>query len=352
MGIKKHLISLIEDSVEKVSDLEPMTKITDLATETKNSAKNVLDSLSENEFLESITDSLSDAKSKSHYLMDNLVGPVFADETIYRSFLEKMATFHTHATENPAYQKVIDGLAHTPGYGGGQFHRLVDGRHSLMGAMESLKDEFPNLPMYDRLTASLDHLWADFHSSTGIPVIAFDNMAQFNTFCETLHLPKSFVADFLTTNSTEVISSALTIIPVLFRFDEMQANEFAQVAARVGVYTAGGTQFELLGSLFSLSMLGKAIFDTHHDGESVSSIVVEATKEGGWSAGFLATTAVMPFPFSIAAAILLTGVRARIESDGIEATIESSTEIFSSTFNWIKEDGVSKLTDLIQSSVK
>ncbi|MFQ5963286.1 MAG: hypothetical protein ACE5KZ_03270 [Candidatus Scalinduaceae bacterium] len=87
--------------------------------------------------------------------------------------------------------------------------------------------------------------------------------------------------------------------------------DFAKVAGRIGVLTVGSTQFEILSSLFA-SMLGKAFFDTIHEGESITGILKEATIEGGGTGASLATIAILPFPFSIVGAVLLIALNLQV----------------------------------------
>lgn len=328
---------LIKENVAKALESQSIRKAVEQIETIKNS-----------EMTTNIFKQVDNVRAKVSNISNDLVGSLLSDEGLYRSLVEYFSKVHSHVGESEAIKAVIDGLAHTKGYGGGGFHRLVDGRHSIIGALESLGKECPDMPYLDRISGALGHLWSDFNSVSGIPVLAFDNMDQFREVCKALHLSPAFLKDVLTVNSTELLNSALTIIPVLFHLNEMQAAEFAKVAARIGIYTAAGNQFEILGSLFSLTMLGKAFFDVYHTGESPLHIITEAGKESGWVGASLASVAVLPFPFSIAGPIFLTIVRSRIETEGLDATVEASSEYFKDLYHWIHVDGLERLKDSLE----
>ncbi len=90
-------------------------------------------------------------------------------------------------------------------------------------------------------------------------------------------------------------------------------------------------------------MLGKAFFDTIHEGEPIAGILKEATIEGAWTGASLATICILPFPFSIVGAVLLVGLKSQVESNGFEAVIANQKEQFDSVFEWIKDEGISTL---------
>lgn len=287
--------------------------------------------------MEAVSKNLSETYSRT-------IGAVLSESNIHNAFLETLSQLHSHAQETDAYRAAIDSLAHAKGFGGAAFHRIADGQHSLFGAMDAIRENCPDADFGDRLAGALSHLWSDFHSSIGVPAFSFENMESFNAFCDALHLSPETVQDFLTINSTELLGSALTIIPALFRFNEMQAEEFASLAGRLGILTAfSGGQAEIISGLFALAMLGKAYFMSLHEGESTISIVTAAAKEGGWTGGSLVTVALLPFPFSIAAVFALTRIRSHIETNGLEASAKMVEDYTKEFMEWVKEIDLSSM---------
>ena len=338
----------LESAAEKLSTAggSSSDKLMEGLSSLKSNIPDKFSSLQQISEIESVATALDQAhrfKSGLFNLGEKVIGPLLTDLDVYKSILSSLEHFHNHASENPAIKAAMDSLAHVKGYGGAGFHRIADGRHSFLGAFEGVSADLPNIPAIDRILGVTEHLWHDFHSTVGIPIASFASHESFTKFCDALHLSPSIVQDFLSLNSTEVLSSALTIIPVMFRLDEMQAADFAKAAVRVGILTISGGQAEIFGSLFSLAMLGKAFSDVYHEGESYVEIMMEAFKEGGWTTASVVSFGLLPFPVSISVAIVLPLLRAKIEADGIESVLQNSQEYFSAIQSWIQDLDLSSM---------
>ena len=313
------------------------------ATAIKNAVTDGVTNLVQLDAVAASLKQLSELTGGASIYADKILGPLMTSDEAYGALLGQLSKLHNHASENPVIRATIDRLAHTPGYGGAGFHRISDGRHSIQGALEAVAAELPEIPAMERIAGSFSHLWHDFHSAVGIPIISFANHEAFRSFCDGLHLSPGLVQDVLAINSTELLGSALAILPTLFRLDEMQAADFARVAGRMGILTVAGGQAEIIGSLFALAMLGKAFFEAHHEGESVAEVLVQAAKEGGWTAASVASFALLPLPVSVSLAVALPILRAKVEANGLDATLTEAHEYFGSLIQWIQDGGLSRL---------
>lgn len=252
---------------------------------------------------------------------------LFSSKEYYLSALEYISSkYHIHS-ENPAIREVIDGLAHLKGYGGGQFHRIADGRHSIPGAFKAVNENLPDLELSEKIKGTFSHLWSDFHSSKGISLVSFDGLESFDKFCNTLGLNNKLINDLFSVNSSEAIGSALSIIPVIFKMNEMEASDFAKAAGRLGILTAiGEGQFEAVSGIFTLILLGRSFYLSNIEDTSTSKILTDCWVEGGFTAVSLGLTQLLPLPINIVIPLLIVGLKNKVHEHGLRDGIEIYNE--------------------------
>ena len=273
--------------------------------------------------LSELKDGVSGIIENAGEKLDNITGfslPVLlASEGYYKKVVDYLnETYHIH-NENPAIQEVMDSLAHAKGYGGAAFHRIADGRHSITGAWESVSKAYPDMETGEKIKGIFGHLWSDFHSRVGVALFSFDNHESFKEFCDSLHLSPKLVQDLFTVNSTELIGTSLSVIPTLFRLNEMEATDFARVASRLGILTAiGQGQFEAVSGVFSLVMLGKSFYMAKTNGLPVTDIFQDCWVEGGFTAVTLGMTQLLPIPFNLVVPFLIVGLKNSVHEHGLQ----------------------------------
>lgn len=298
------------------------------------------------EVIEGFKDKVLDYKNLGSKFVSNNLPEMLQEQTFYRSIIDYLNSNFGHHLESETAHKIIDGVAHSKEVGGAIYHRLTDQRHSIVGAFSSLSEHAPEMSGLEKTKDTFLHLWADIHSVQGLPIFSItkDNLDQISS---TLHLPKSFIADFMTFNSTEILSTTLSVIPTIYNFSEMQSQDFAKAAARLGMLTVGGSQFEALSSVISLSLLGKAFFDASHEGVSNIEILKDIGVEGGFTGLSLGATALLPFPFSLAAPILIVGFKQKVHEVGFEEAYTS----YQDTLMDYKDSLIEKLGDIDLSDI-
>ncbi len=281
---------------------------------------------------------LPEIKDKFLSLTTCSLPAVLASDVYYEKVLNFLSqTYHVHK-ENPAVREVMDSLAHVKDYGGASFHRIADGRHSILGAFESVGSELKDIEQFEKIKGVFGHLWADFHSSVGVPLFSFDNYDSFKEFCRSLHLRPDLVLDLFTVNSTELIGSCLTIIPQLFRLDEMESIDFARVASKVGILTAFGQgQFEAVSGVFSLLMLGRSFYLAKLENVSSMELLKESFTEGGFTAASFVMVQATPFPLNFVIPFLIVGIKNKVNEEGFEGAFEHYRSGFDTQFEAIKD---------------
>jgi len=262
---------------------------------------------------------------------------LLASEAYYEKVVEYLnQAYHIHK-ENDAIRAFIDSLSHVKDYGGGQFHRIADGRHSIFGAFESVSDEFKNLEQFEKIKGVFGHLFTDLNSKTGIPLFSFDNYESFKEFCRSVHLKPELVQDLFSVNSTELIGTCLTIIPQIFNLNEMESIDFARLASKLGILTAiGQGQFEAVSGVFSLIMLGKSFYLAKYEGISIRELLNEISFEGGFTAASVLLVGFTPFPLNFIFPFLIVGIKNKVDEEGFKNTFEHYREDFNDQFDLIK----------------
>jgi hypothetical protein len=117
-----------------------------------------------------------------------------------------------------AYDTAID-AAYNAGTGGSSaFHHLLDGQHSVWGALKALKDVSSDDSFFEELIQSIEHLIRDLCSVSGInPLFSMtrDTFDAISLVVAPLGISKIDLADSLTINSVEVIGATMGIAAML-----------------------------------------------------------------------------------------------------------------------------------------
>lgn len=111
-----------------------------------------------------------------------------------------------------AYDRAIDAVYNATHIGGSRYHHLLDGQHTIWGALEAVKNVSPNDSFARQLTEASEHLLRDSMSVSGInPFLspsAFESIAGFG---ESLGISRAYLADALTINGPELLGGAVAL---------------------------------------------------------------------------------------------------------------------------------------------
>jgi hypothetical protein len=67
-------------------------------------------------------------------------------------------------------------------YIGGNWHRLYDGGHSLVGSWKAVSESFPDLGALDQLGIWANEYWKDLITTRGMPIVALDHADNLNEY--------------------------------------------------------------------------------------------------------------------------------------------------------------------------
>ncbi|MCI0454758.1 MAG: hypothetical protein L0Y68_07165 [Candidatus Dadabacteria bacterium] len=148
-----------------------------------------------------------------------LTGDVLAEDApgeVGHSLAQILAEKFNHNFD--AYDKAID-AAYNAGTGGSSaLHHLLDGQHSIWGALEAVKDEFPDDTFLQELIQAIEHLIRDLCSISGInPLFSMtrDTFEAISSVVAPLGISKIYLADALTINGVEVLGATMLIPAML-----------------------------------------------------------------------------------------------------------------------------------------
>ncbi len=126
---------------------------------------------------------------------------------------------------------------------GGSYHRLFDGGHTITGAVKAVS-EAPIDDTFTRQTiGTMEALLRDVSTKRGLPLATwdkptFDSVAQ--TLESNLGIPKAWLYDINTFDASEVLGASIGVVAVALNWNRADTEQFAQMAAGMGLSAAVG----------------------------------------------------------------------------------------------------------------
>lgn len=116
------------------------------------------------------------------------------------------------------YDSAVDSIYNSTHVGGSQYHHLIDGQHSILGAFEAIKGVHTDDSFLKEMLESGEHLLRDTASVSGINPFFGLTPQQFESLSETVKhigISKPFLADALTINGPELLGGTIAIAATL-----------------------------------------------------------------------------------------------------------------------------------------
>lgn len=133
-----------------------------------------------------------------------------------------------------AYDRAIDSVYNLTHVGGSSLHHLVDGQHTIFGALRSVKDVSQDDSFFREFSEALEHLFRDTMSVSGInPIISF-TPDEFNKIAEVVKkfgISKPMLKDALTFNGPELIGGLLGISSLMFFSKTKDEGRLSELSA-------------------------------------------------------------------------------------------------------------------------
>jgi hypothetical protein len=167
-----------------------------------------------------------------------------------------------------AYDRAIDLVYNRTHVGGPTLHHNLDANHTWHGAIDALRDEFPDEHEFQHVLHASDHLLRDLTTPSGInPFLDPTDFQLAKDFLqETFHMQKSVVNDLLNINAAELLGATAATISLALGFGQRSTDQLGEYFSRLGFssYMAGNPALLMLTGV----CLAKVCYDLWN-GESV-----------------------------------------------------------------------------------
>ncbi len=186
------------------------------------------------------------------------------------------------------YDKAIDSIYLAQGTGGSRLHHLIDGQHDLLGAFSAARKALPDDSHGAELLGTAHHLGKDLFSVMGLPLFSLkpETFASASDWMsQHLGLSKSWQADLLQINGTELLGGALAAASLTLGIRQADAEQLSEIAGASGLAGA------LAANPLSLLAAGLALADAWKYRQENGSLPWRGLALGSASAGAAIATA-------------------------------------------------------------
>ncbi|SHF12197.1 hypothetical protein [Caloramator proteoclasticus] len=133
-----------------------------------------------------------------------------------------------------AYDRAIDSVYNLTRVGGSGLHHLVDGQHTIFGALRAVKDVSEDDSFFKELSEATEHLFRDSMSVSGInPFISFtpDEFNKLAEIAKKFGISKTMLKDALTFNGPELVGGLLGITSLMFFSKTKDEERLSELSA-------------------------------------------------------------------------------------------------------------------------
>jgi len=224
----------------------------------------------------------------SEYLSMALASP--GVEAMISSSLSRQ--FNVNST---VYDGAIDAIYNETRVGGSVLHHNVDGSHTWTGALEALREAFPNDPEHVRAYHATLHLARDLTTPSGInPLVNPESFVSAKHFLtESIGLSAHAANDLLNLNAAEVCGAGVAAVALALGMRRPELSSLGRLGGRLLLagYIAGNPALLLVSTV----CLGRACYGLWR-GDSLADLVGGLAVGGVTAAGFFATAAIVSGP--------------------------------------------------------
>ena len=210
------------------------------------------------------------------------------------------------------YDKAMDANYIATHIGGGHYHRLFDGSHTLWGAIKAGHAASPDDNIIQEAVGILRGLLRDVSTPAGLPIANW-NPETYRQVAEVLeskfHIPKSWFYDLNTYDAADLLGAAVGVVALIFSWNRADTETFSKLVAGMGLSAVFTANPLLL--ILTVVALGRAFHKAHHTGEYAQ--FVDGQFKGVVGTGAtLAAVSLVGAAGGPAAAALLAGLAAGI----------------------------------------
>jgi hypothetical protein len=192
-----------------------------------------------------------------------------------------------------AYDRAIDAVYNATHVGGSQLHHLVDGQHSLLGALAAVKDVAADDGFARELAQASEHLLRDTASVSGTNVlysIEPDTFQKVAGVAAHAGVSKSYLADAMTVNGSELLGGAIGLAAAIVVARRGQPEDLSRLSGAMLASSFASANPALLG------VAGASMAYALYKGEGKRACLVQAGRGAVVSGSVILVTNVLGGP--------------------------------------------------------
>ena len=210
------------------------------------------------------------------------------------------------------YDKAMDAVYVATHVGGGHYHRLFDGSHTIWGAIKAGHAASPDDNIIQEAIGILQGLLRDVSTPAGLPIANWEP-ETYRQVAEVLesnfHIPKSWFYDLNTYDAADLLGAAVGVVVLIFSWNRADTETFSKLVAGMGLSAVFTANPLLL--ILTVVALGKAFHKARQTGEYAE--FVDGQFKGAVGTGAtLAAVSLVGVAGGPAGAALLAGLAAGI----------------------------------------
>lgn len=166
------------------------------------------------------------------------------------------------------YDKAMDANYLATHIGGGNYHRLFDGGHTIWGAIRAGHAASPDDNIIQEAVGTLQGLLRDVSTPRGLPIANWDR-ETYRQVAETLesnfHIPKRWFYDINTYKPADLLGAAVGVVALIFSWNRADTETFSKLVAGMGLSAVFTANPLLL--ILTVVALGRAFHKARQTGE-------------------------------------------------------------------------------------
>lgn len=232
-----------------------------------------------------------------------------------------------------AYDRAIDAAYNADHIGGSMYHHLLDGQHTLWGALESVKNISPHDSFASELAQAGEHLLRDTMSVSGInPLLSPRSFETIAHTAQATGISRAFIADALTINGSELLGGAIALTATLALGRKF---ELSRLSALSGSYVASAL---VSGNPLLLPIAAGGLVYSLVKADDKKAVLINGGKGAIVSGSALLVSSLVGGPVWVGCvAAILTGVAIKYGLDNSEKVVQRSRSIATTAGNILQE---------------
>ena len=209
------------------------------------------------------------------------------------------------------YDKAMD-AKYLETFIGGPDHRMFDGGHTVLGAINAIRDASPDDTIILEAMGLLEGMFKDMSTPKGLPLATWDNETYYQVagfMKSNFGIPKDYFYKLNSYTAAELLGGVIGVVAMALCWNRADTEEFSKLVGGMGVSAIMGANPLLL--VVTVVALARAFHKAHHAGEYAE--FVDGHLKGGIGAGAsLAAASMMAVVGGPAGLTLLVGLSAGV----------------------------------------